>query len=149
MCFPRSRSSRSSRPSLACLMKARDGNDGSTRAMSAARRRTSAGEKKVLSGSAILRAPFEDGLESTEVLAIRAPHRRRHEGGHDLRETGRLTPIPQRHAGLPAGGFPGVCRLHGKRALGGAHDEPTARDEVDDLVGICQAAAEKVSDERK
>jgi len=38
---------------VACRTNARDENDGSTRSMSAAIRRTSAGEKKVLSGSPI------------------------------------------------------------------------------------------------
>ncbi len=95
-------------------------------------------------------AGLEDLLEPAQVLAVRPPHR----GGHDLPgdpgEAGGLAAVSQGHAGRAGAGVgPGVGRLHRERPVGGAHDEPLARDELADLVGVLQAPAEELRDERE
>src|SRR5258706_6924426 len=54
MCLARSRSSSAASPALACLTKDAPGKLGCTRRISAARRRASVGEKKLLRSSAAM-----------------------------------------------------------------------------------------------
>ncbi len=92
---------------------------------------------------------LEELLEPAQVLAVGAPHRGGHDRRGDLREAGGLAPVAERHPGGAVTGVgPGVGRLHREGPVGGAHDEPLARDELADLVGVLQAPAEELRDER-
>lgn len=87
---------------------------------------------------------FEPALEQRQILPIGAAHRHGHERSQQLRESGRRSSIPKRHARLAVGNrFPCIGRLHWKRAFGGAHDEPLFGGEFDDLVRVREAPAEE------
>src|SRR5436190_3265257 len=86
---------------------------------------------------------LEQALEPLEVLAVLAPHRRGHQRRAHLGEARRLAAVAQRHAGAAVGVRERVGRLHRERALGGAHREALAVDELDDLVGVREPAPEE------
>jgi hypothetical protein len=69
----------------------------------------------------VRRLQFEDGLQLCEVLAVRSSHGGRHEERQESRESGRLAPISQRHAGRAVRcGFPciGGLQRHSAESAG-------------------------------
>src|SRR5687768_8521853 len=92
---------------------------------------------------------LEKILERSEVLLIGPPHRPRQERRHQLRKAARRPSIAQSHASSAIfGRLPGVGRFHGERPLRGPHHETLTGYVLDDLVGVGEPPAEKLSDER-
>jgi len=91
---------------------------------------------------------LEQSPQVGEVLAVRAPHRQLHDRGHRLGEPGWFTAVAQCHPRRAARlGSPRVGGLHRERASLRAHDQPLAGNELHELVGVAQRAAEESGNE--